>query len=118
MNKIIICLLICLMVYSWSGQAYAESNIDKTLHFSAGMAVASSANILKVENSSNYVFLAGASKELYDYYSGGSVEFEDIVATVVGGYVVNYLSSISKESEVFEFNINKKVTTVSINHQF
>ena len=65
-----------------NGQIIKE---DKVLHYSVGYITYDLAERAGVKGPIKYVMLVGTTKELYDHYNGGSVEFEDIVATFLGG---------------------------------
>lgn len=66
---------------------------DKQLHFGAGFV--SSLIICTLTKSTvagiGVALILGASKEIYDYFYGGDVEFLDVVATVFGGIIATLI---------------------------
>jgi hypothetical protein len=53
-------------------------------------------------------FAAGFAKETYDYIRNGHFDAKDLVATTLGGIVVNYIIKLTKKKKNVE--INKEVS--------
>ena len=90
MNRIILILLIILMLSQPASSEWIEK--DKTLHYSAGMVIYSVADYFDADNPMRWVMIAGAGKELADFFVlNGSVRMNDITATIGGGMVASYM---------------------------
>jgi len=63
---------------------------DKQLHFAAGSLTYSLAEILEFDKPMLTILAVGIGKEIYDSQTNGTVELEDILATVLGGYFMNF----------------------------
>lgn len=63
---------------------------DKELHFAAGTLTYSLADIMGFEKPIHVVVAVGIGKELYDSQTNGTVEFEDALATVLGGMFARF----------------------------
>lgn len=62
---------------------------DKWLHFMAGLIIAAFFNItLGVEGCFWAALFAGALKEMFDIFTTGTAEWKDLLATVLGGGVI------------------------------
>lgn len=86
MKKLI---LVLIMVLVLTNAAHADDT-DKVLHFAGGMAIQSLGEYFEVKDTFKLVLFAAATKELLDYFTGGSIDVQDIGATMLGGYVVRY----------------------------
>ena len=86
-------ILILLVILILSQPTSAEwMDKDKTLHYSAGMAIYSVADYFEADNPMRWVMIAGAGKELADFLIlDGSVRMSDITATIGGGMVASYM---------------------------
>jgi len=62
-------------------------NKDKVYHLVAGLLVSTSALVVGLYLGMVLVISAAISKEVWDYYNSGTVDGNDIVATIVGGLV-------------------------------
>jgi hypothetical protein len=49
-------------------------------------------------------FVAGFAKETYDYIRNGNFDAKDLVATTLGGIVVNYIIKLIKNKKHVEIN--------------
>jgi hypothetical protein len=63
---------------------------DKQLHFAAGSLTYSLAEMLEFDKPMLTILAVGIGKEIYDSQTNGTVELEDILATVLGGYFMNF----------------------------
>ncbi len=73
---------------------------DKYYHFAAGGTTAVVANEMELPRASS-AFAAGFAKETYDYIRGGRFDAKDLLATTIGGLVVNYaIKLIKKKNEI------------------
>ena len=80
---------------------------DKYYHFAAGATTAAVANEMKLPKVVSS-FAAGFAKETYDYIRNSQFDAKDLVATALGGIVVNYIIKLTKKKKNVE--INKKVS--------
>jgi len=80
---------------------------DKYYHFAAGATTAAVANEMELPKVASS-FAAGFAKETYDYIRNGQFDAKDLVATTVGGIVVNYIIKLTKKKKNVE--INKEVS--------
>ena len=69
---------------------------DKYYHFAAGATTSAAANKLELPGVSS-AFIAGFTKETYDYVRYGQFDTKDLIATTLGGLIVNYI--IKKTNE-------------------
>ena len=83
-----------------------EIGKDKYYHFAAGSTAAVVANEMELPKASS-AFVAGFAKETYDYIRNGQFDAKDLVATTLGGIVVNYIIKLIKKKKHVE--INKEV---------
>ena len=79
---------------------------DKYYHFAAGATTAAVANEMEMPEAAS-AFVAGFAKETYDYIRNGQFDSKDLVATTLGGIVVNYIIKLIKKKKNVE--INKEV---------
>tara|TARA_R100001510_G_C7562100_1_gene141751 strand:- start:47 stop:397 length:351 start_codon:yes stop_codon:yes gene_type:complete len=79
---------------------------DKYYHFAAGATTAAVANEMELPRVASS-FAAGFAKETYDYIQNGQFDAKDLVATTLGGIVVNYIIKLIKNKKNVE--INKKI---------
>ena len=79
---------------------------DKYYHFAAGATTAAVANEMELPKVASS-FAAGFAKETYDYIRNGQFDAKDLVATTLGGIVVNYIIKLIKNKKHVE--INKEV---------
>ena len=79
---------------------------DKYYHFAAGATTAAVANQMELPRASS-AFAAGFAKETYDYIRNGQFDAKDLVATTLGGIIVNYIIKLIKNKKHVE--INKEV---------
>ena len=84
-----------------------EIGKDKYYHFAAGSTAAVVANEMELPKASS-AFVAGFAKETYDYIRNGQFDAKDLVATTLGGIVVNYIIKLIKKKKHVE--INKEVS--------
>ena len=70
--------------------------VDKYYHFAAGATTSAAANKLELPGVSS-AFIAGFTKETYDYVRYGQFDTKDLIATTLGGLIVNYI--IKKTNE-------------------
>ena len=70
--------------------------VDKYYHFAAGATTSAVANKLELPGVSS-AFIAGFTKETYDYARYGQFDTKDLIATTLGGLIVNYI--IKKTNE-------------------
>ena len=70
--------------------------VDKYYHFAAGATTSAVANKLELPGVSS-AFIAGFTKETYDYIRYGKFDTKDLIATTLGGLIVNYI--IKKTNE-------------------
>tara|TARA_R100000734_G_C3319020_1_gene114048 strand:- start:388 stop:711 length:324 start_codon:yes stop_codon:yes gene_type:complete len=82
---------------------------DKYYHFAAGAATEVVGHQLDLTPTSA-AFAIGFAKELYDYADYGRFDGKDLLATWLGGVVVNYI--IKKINEEKIKKINRQNTTV------
>ena len=80
---------------------------DKYYHFAAGATTAAVANEMELPKVASS-FAAGFAKETYDYIQNGQFDAKDLVATTLGGIVVNYIIKLTKKKKNVE--INKEVS--------
>ena len=80
---------------------------DKYYHFAAGATTAAVANEMELPKVASS-FAAGFAKETYDYIRNGQFDAKDLVATTLGGIVVNYIIKLTKKKKNVE--INKEVS--------
>ena len=80
---------------------------DKYYHFTAGATTAVVANEMELPRVASS-FAAGFAKETYDYIRNGHFDAKDLVATTLGGIVVNYIIKLTKKKKNVE--INKEVS--------
>ena len=79
------------------GCASSQSiGVDKYYHFAAGATTSAAANKLELPAVSS-AFIAGFTKETYDYVLYGQFDTKDLIATTLGGLIVNYI--IKKTNE-------------------
>ena len=79
------------------GCASSQSiGVDKYYHFAAGATTSAAANKLELPGVSS-AFIAGFTKETYDYVLYGQFDTKDLIATTLGGLIVNYI--IKKTNE-------------------
>ena len=76
---------------------------DKYYHFAAGATTAAVANQIELPRTSS-AFAAGFAKETYDYIRNGNFDAKDLVATTLGGIVVNYIIKLIKNKKHVEIN--------------
>jgi hypothetical protein len=69
---------------------------DKYYHFAAGATTAAVANEMELPKVASS-FAAGFAKEMYDYIRNGQFDAKDLVATTLGGIVVNYFKRSTKK---------------------
>jgi len=79
---------------------------DKYYHFAAGATTTAVANEMELPRVAS-AFAAGFAKESYDYIRYGRFDAKDLVATTLGGIVVNYIIKLLKKKKNVE--INKKI---------
>ena len=75
-----------------------EIGKDKYYHFAAGSTTAIVANEMELPKASS-AFVAGFAKETYDYIRNGNFDAKDLVATTLGGIVVNYIIKLIKKKK-------------------
>ena len=80
-----------------------EIGKDKYYHFAAGSTAAIVANEMELPKASS-AFVAGFAKETYDYIRNGNFDAKDLVATTLGGIVVNYIIKLIKKKKHVEIN--------------
>ena len=80
-----------------------EIGKDKYYHFAAGSTAAVVANEMELPKASS-AFVAGFAKETYDYIRNGQFDAKDLVATTLGGIVVNYIIKLIKKKKHVEIN--------------
>jgi len=102
--KIILVLFAVVTVGCASSQDIGK---DKYYHFAAGATTAAVANEMELPRVAS-AFAAGFAKESYDYIRYGRFDAKDLVATTLGGIVVNYIIKLLKKKKNVE--INKKVS--------
>ena len=68
---------------------------DKYYHFAAGATTEAVANEMNLPVGTS--FIAGFAKETYDYLIYSSFDAKDLVATTLGGIIINYI--IKKNNE-------------------
>ncbi len=68
---------------------------DKYYHFAAGATAEVVANEISLPVGTS--FIAGFAKETYDYLRYGGFDAKDLVATTLGGIIINYI--IKKKNE-------------------
>jgi len=76
---------------------------DKYYHFAAGATTAVVANEMELPRVASS-FAAGFAKETYDYIRNGQFDAKDLVATTLGGIVVNYIIKLIKNKKNVEIN--------------
>lgn len=76
---------------------------DKYYHFAAGATTAAVANEMELPKVASS-FAAGFAKETYDYIRNGQFDAKDLVATTLGGIVVNYIIKLIKKKKHVEIN--------------
>ncbi len=78
----------------------ASSNIgkDKYYHFAAGGASSYVASELEIPEVTS-AFVAGFTKETYDYVRYGHFDVKDLVATTLGGVVIKYIIKLIKNEK-------------------
>ena len=76
---------------------------DKYYHFAAGATTAAVANEMELPRVASS-FAAGFAKESYDYIRNGQFDAKDLVATTLGGIVVNYIIKLLKKKKHVEIN--------------
>jgi cellobiose-specific phosphotransferase system component IIC len=76
---------------------------DKYYHFAAGATTAAVANEMELPRVASS-FAAGFAKESYDYIRNGHFDTKDLVATTLGGIVVNYVIKLIKKKRHVEIN--------------
>ena len=76
---------------------------DKYYHFAAGATTAAVANEMELPRVASS-FAAGFAKESYDYIRNGQFDAKDLVATTLGGIVVNYIIKLLKKKKNVEIN--------------
>ena len=76
---------------------------DKYYHFAAGATTAAVANEMQLPRVASS-FAAGFAKESYDYIRNGHFDAKDLVATTLGGIVVNYIIKLLKKKKHVEIN--------------
>jgi len=101
--KIILVLFAAVTVGCASSQDIGK---DKYYHFAAGATTAAVANEMELPKVASS-FAAGFAKETYDYIRNGQFDAKDLVATTLGGIVVNYIIKLLKKKKNVE--INKKI---------
>jgi len=101
--KIILVLFAAVTVGCASSQDIGK---DKYYHFAAGATTAVVANEMELPKVAS-AFAAGFAKESYDYIRYGRFDAKDLVATTLGGIVVNYIIKLLKKKKNVE--INKKI---------
>tara|TARA_A100001201_G_C4033209_1_gene184355 strand:+ start:318 stop:656 length:339 start_codon:yes stop_codon:yes gene_type:complete len=79
---------------------------DKYYHFTAGATTAAVANEINVPKVSS-AFVAGFAKESLDYIRYGIFDAKDLLATTLGGVIVNYAIKLIKKKNHVE--TNKKI---------
>ena len=80
---------------------------DKYYHFAAGATTTVVANEMELPKVAS-AFAAGFAKESYDYIRYGRFDAKDLIATTLGGIVVNYIIKLLKKKKNVE--INKEVS--------
>jgi|TARA_R100000482_G_scaffold84597_1_gene33703 hypothetical protein len=101
--KIILVLFAAVTVGCASSQDIGK---DKYYHFAAGATTAVVANEIKLPKVASS-FAAGFAKETYDYIRNSNFDAKDLVATTLGGIVINYIIKLTKKKNHVE--INKKI---------
>jgi len=76
---------------------------DKYYHFAAGATTAAVANEIDVPKVSS-AFAAGFAKESFDYIQYGVFDTKDLLATTLGGIIVNYIIKLIKKKNHVEIN--------------
>ena len=76
---------------------------DKYYHFAAGATTAAVANEMELPKVASS-FAAGFAKETYDYIRNGHFDAKDLVATTLGGIVINYIIKLTKKKRHVEIN--------------
>jgi hypothetical protein len=76
---------------------------DKYYHFVAGATTAAVANEINVPKVSS-AFAAGFAKESFDYIQYGVFDTKDLLATTLGGIIVNYIIKLIKKKNHVEIN--------------
>ena len=76
---------------------------DKYYHFAAGATTAAVANEMELPRVASS-FAAGFAKETYDYIRNSHFDVKDLVATTLGGIVVNYIIKLTKKKNYVEIN--------------
>ena len=76
---------------------------DKYYHFVAGATTAAVANGINVPKVSS-AFAAGFAKESFDYIQYGVFDTKDLLATTLGGIIVNYIIKLIKKKNHVEIN--------------
>lgn len=69
---------------------------DKYYHFAAGAATEVAGHKLDLAPTSA-AFAIGFAKELYDYADYGRFDAKDLLATWLGGVVINYIIKVKNE---------------------
>ena len=83
--------------------------VDKYYHAAAGGVTTAVANEINLPGVSA-AFAVGFAKEVYDYIDYGRFDTKDLIATTLGGLIVNYI--IKKTNERKNKKINRQDTTV------
>ena len=76
---------------------------DKYYHFAAGATTAVVADKVQAPKVAS-AFVAGFAKESYDYIRYGVFDTKDLIATTLGGLVVNYIIKLIKNKKHVEVN--------------
>ena len=89
-------ILILVLIISLGSVTYAKEPVlkleipkDKKGHMIAGMTLMSITKVLEIKNGMTLVLLAGIGKEVYDFYTGGTVETGDVIYTLGGAVLFN-----------------------------
>ena len=98
--KIILVLFAAVTVGCASSQDIGR---DKYYHFAAGATTAAVANEMELPKVASS-FAAGFAKETYDYIRNGHFDAKDLVATTLGGIVINYIIKLTKKKRHVEIN--------------
>jgi hypothetical protein len=83
----ILSIVLIVMLISTPALAFEK---DKQLHFAAGSLTYSLSEMLEFDKPMLTVLTVGIGKEIYDSQTNGTVEIEDALATVLGGYCTRF----------------------------
>ena len=74
---------------------------DKYYHFAAGATAEVVANEMSLPVGTS--FIAGFAKETYDYLRYGGFDAKDLVATTLGGIIINYIIKKRMKEKIKKF---------------